>query len=174
MHAAYWHFRHDYDRGALNARRYWQAVADELGDQMDEAKIQELIAADVALWTVPNQEMIDWAADLQRAGIKTGILSNIGDAMEEGILAQCGWLCEFAHHTFSHRLGTAKPDPAIYLHAVKGLGVAPQEVLFIDDREDNIAAAAATGMKAVRYTGHNSFVREMRERGFGHLLQLRS
>ena len=31
LHAAYWKFRHDYDRGTLTGRAYWDAVAADAG-----------------------------------------------------------------------------------------------------------------------------------------------
>jgi FMN phosphatase YigB (HAD superfamily) len=96
--------------------------------------------------------MIDWAAALQRAGIQTGVLSNVGDAMEAGIVARFPWLAKFNHRTFSHRLGMAKPDAAIYRHAAEGLGVAADEILFVDDLEENVAAARAAGNE--RYSVH--------------------
>jgi len=167
---AYWRHRLDYDSGTLNAITYWHAVAGDLFQPLSSAQLAELIAADVALWTQPNQPMIDWSAALQRAGIKTGILSNIGDEMEAGILAHFPWLRDFAHHTFSHRLGIAKPNPAIYRHAAEGLGVPASEILFIDDREENIAAAQAAGMQAILYTDHAAFIAAMTERGFYALL----
>jgi len=174
FHAAYWRYRHDYDRGALNSITYWQAVTRELDPkprrELSPARIDQLRAADTALWTQPNQPMIDWAARLQRAGIRTGILSNLGDAMEDGVRAHCAWLAAFTHHTFSHRLGIAKPEAAIYLHAAAGLAVPPQQILFIDDREDNIAAARAVGMYAVQYTDHPSFLETMTSSGFAALL----
>lgn len=167
---AYWQPRHDYDRGALTGEAYWHRVAELLGGSLDDAQRHALLEADVALWTAPNQVMIDWAAALQAAGVRTGILSNLGDAMETGVLAHCGWLGAFDHHTFSHRLGIAKPELAIYEHAAKGLDVAPAHVLFVDDRADNIAAACAAGMLAVQYSDHASFVAEMRRMGFAALL----
>ena len=102
----------------------------------------------------------------------TGILSNIGDAMEDGIRAHAGWLARFAHHTFSHRLGIAKPELAIYCHAAQGLGVATKHILFIDDREENIAAAIEAGMQAIQYVDHADFVSEMRSRDLGYLLDI--
>jgi putative hydrolase of the HAD superfamily len=110
--------------------------------------------------------MIDWAASLQRAGFRTGLLSNIGDAMETGLCARFDWLEGFHHRTFSHRLGIAKPDPAIYSHAAQGLGVPPGEILFIDDREVNITAAQQAGMKAIVYTDHESFLKALRSAAF--------
>jgi putative hydrolase of the HAD superfamily len=170
FHAAYWNHRHAYDRGTLNAITYWQAVAEDLRKPLDSGQLRELIATDTALWTQPNQPMIDWAAALQHAGIKTGILSNLGDEMELGILARFPWLHNFAHHTFSHRLLLAKPEPAIYQHAAEGLAVPSNEILFLDDREENIVAARAAGMQAILYSTHDRFLADMAASGFTALL----
>ncbi|MFC4592580.1 HAD family hydrolase [Sphingobium tyrosinilyticum] len=40
-----------------------------------------------------------------------------------------------------------KPDPAIYRLALDRFGLRPEETLFIDDREENIAAAQALGIR---------------------------
>jgi putative hydrolase of the HAD superfamily len=170
LHAAYWRFRDAYDRGTVDGLTYWREVGKELGVSFDDASLQALIDADTRHWTQPNEPMIAWAKSLQRAGIKTGVLSNIGDAMESGIRARFPWLAAFDHHTFSHRLGIAKPDPEIYRHAIEGLGVPAGEILFIDDREENILAARAAGMVAVQYTSHDEFVREMKRLGLERLL----
>lgn len=168
--AAYWKYRDAYDRGTLGGLSYWQSVARHLHANLDAKELSAMIDADNALWTQPNLPMIEWAVSLQRSGIKTGILSNIGDAMEAGILARFPWLNEFTHHTFSHRLGIAKPDKAIYLHAAEGLDVPITEILFIDDKDENIIAARAAGMVAVQYLGHEAFIAEMLRLGLGSLL----
>ena len=169
FHEAYWRPRHDYDRGTLSGPDYWHQVAAELGHPLTAPELDQLLDADITLWTQPNQPMIDWAAQLQAAGIRTGILSNLGDAMETGILARLPWLKDFHHHTFSHRLLTAKPDPTIYTHAAQGLGVSPANILFLDDRADNIQAAHESGMQAIQYTDHAHFLQRMQA---DHLLPL--
>lgn len=170
FHTTYWRFRDAYDRGSLNAPDYWRAVATELGRQLDKTTLAQLIDADTTQWSQPNEPMIRWAAALQHAGIKTGILSNIGDGMEAGIRNRFGWLNDFAHHTFSHRLGIAKPDAAIYQQASQGLQAAPNEILFIDDREENILAARVAGMVAVQYSTHDAFIAAMQNAGLGYLI----
>jgi putative hydrolase of the HAD superfamily len=167
FHAAYWNPRHDYDRGTLTGRQYWRQIA---GPNAPDTIIDQLIQADTDLWTQPNQPMLDWALALQRAGVRTGILSNIGDEMTLGINSRFD-LSGFHHHTWSYMLNTAKPDPAIYTHAAAGLETPPPHILFIDDREDNIAAAQAVGMQTLRYTNHDAFLQEMHARGLNWLLQ---
>jgi putative hydrolase of the HAD superfamily len=172
LQEAYWAFRHDYDRATLNATAYWNAVAKQVGFQLDEAKLAALNAADVDLWTDLNLPMVEWVARLQHAGIRTGILSNIGDAIADGIIAKLAWLSAFDHCTWSHALFMAKPEPAIYLKTAEALHTAREHILFIDDREDNIAAAAALGFQAIQYTTHAAFERQMRERGLTSLLNI--
>jgi putative hydrolase of the HAD superfamily len=160
FHDAYWHHRHNYDLGVLSGDRYWRTVGNDLHRDPSTDDLTALLDADVDLWTQPNQPMIAWAGLLQRSNIATGILSNIGDAMEDGIGRRCPWLAQFQHLTFSHRLRIAKPDERIYHHAVAGLGVAPAETLFLDDRLENVEAARAVGLNAIQYATHEDFLRD--------------
>jgi putative hydrolase of the HAD superfamily len=64
-------------------------------------------------------------------------------------------------------LGLRKPDPAIYRRALDILGRPPERILFIDDREENANAAAASGMKAIRFEGAESLRHGLE--GFGVL-----
>lgn len=171
FHAAYWAPRHDYDRGALNGDSYWQTVADRLERSLDGNTRAALIEADLELWTQPNQAMIDWAQSLQKTGVRTGILSNLGDAMEAGVRTRLPWINGFDHLTFSHRLGIAKPDLAIYRHAAAGLGVEPGHILFIDDRADNVEAARQAGMQAIQYLDQASFEAAMHRAQLTPLLE---
>jgi putative hydrolase of the HAD superfamily len=50
-------------------------------------------------------------------------------------------------------LGLRKPEPAIYRRALDILGKPAARVLFIDDREENVAAAMTAGMRAIRFEG---------------------
>lgn len=51
-----------------------------------------------------------------------------------------------------------KPDPAIYQLALRRFGLAPGEAIFIDDRAENVAAAAANGFVAHHFTDHDRLV----------------
>ena len=170
LYREYWAHRHDYDRGALTGETYWDKAAQGAGITLTPTQLADLLVADVDLWTKLNLPMVGWAQRLQRAGIRTGILSNMPDAMETGIVAKFDWLDDFDHNTWSHALKIAKPEAAIYVHAAEGLKTDPAHILFIDDREDNVEAAIAAGMQAIQYRDHDSFVREMNQRGLGYLL----
>jgi len=70
----------------------------------------------------------------------------------------------------SGEVGVAKPDPAIYrlMQARVGRhlpGIAPHEMLFIDDNAANVAAAAALGWQTVHHVGAAGTELALREAG---------
>ena len=167
----YWTHRHAYDRGEYTGESYFQQLGLSGGTApFSEGTIRLLLETDTDLWTDLNQPMLDWAMSLQRRGIRTGILSNLGDAMQAGVLERFAWIDAFAHCTWSHALKLAKPEPAIYQHAAEGLKTSPEHILFVDDKRENTDAAVAAGMQAVQYSDHAAFLQEMRSRGFEGLL----
>ncbi len=169
--AAYWAPRRGYDRGTYTGEAYWLEAGKHAGLALGNAQVAALVEADTALWTQPNQPMIDWAQRLQMAGTKTGILSNLGDAMMTGVLDSFPWLAHFDLLLWSHTLLLAKPEAEIYQHAADGLGVPPAGILFVDDREDNVEGALAAGMQAIRYVDQCGFEAEMEARGLSNLWQ---
>ena len=61
------------------------------------------------------------------------------------------FLAEFDRHYVSGRMGVIKPDPRIYEMVEADCGMAPQALLFADDKADNIAAAASRGWKTHQF-----------------------
>ena len=172
FYRGYWTYRHAYDRGDLTGESFWNQAAAPTHAILTPDQLSALIAADVDYWSTLNAPMLAWARKLQQAGIATGILSNMPGPMETGLRARYRWIDDFTHTTWSHALNLAKPEPAIYLSAAQGLHTPPANILFLDDKEENIAAALAVGMQAILYTTYQAFEQEMHHRGLDPLLQL--
>jgi putative hydrolase of the HAD superfamily len=62
-------------------------------------------------------------------------------------------------------LGLRKPEPAIYRRALDILGRPVERVLFIDDREENVAVALTAGMKAIRFDEAETLRRKLESFG---------
>jgi putative hydrolase of the HAD superfamily len=58
-------------------------------------------------------------------------------------------------------VGLRKPHTAIYRRALDIVGAPPQRILFIDDRQENVDAAAAVGMKTIRFQGAHALRAEL-------------
>jgi putative hydrolase of the HAD superfamily len=145
----YWADRPAYDEGKLTGVGFWQKLLREAGLPPDYA--EELNRWDARLWTVKNPVMLAWQLALKQRGLKTAILSNIGDSVLENIEREFDWIHRFDVLVWSYQLGIAKPDPAIYRHTLHELGTRPEETLFIDDKRENVEAARALGIRAIEF-----------------------
>jgi len=147
-----WHRHRDpYDRGDISPQTYWRTVAEDAGKSINAGQVRELAARDVAMWSRLNPRMLGWREDLSAAGMKTAVLPNMHAEMVQYARRNFPWLNQVNWATFSAEVKLIKPDPAIYEHCLRGLGVAPSESLFIDDREVNLAAARAMGIHGIQY-----------------------
>ena len=149
---AYWQFRVAYDEAALTPESYWHSVADFAGRTIDPGQLAELRRMDIRSWVRPNPPMVRWARQLREAGIKTAVLSNMPSDLFEYLRGPESWLPPFDQLTFSCEIHRSKPAPEIYRHCLDGLGVAPSEALFLDDREPNVEGARQLGMLALLFT----------------------
>jgi putative hydrolase of the HAD superfamily len=148
----YWLDRHAYDEGKLTGRQFWQKLLRDAGIPEKDGLVEELNLWDGRMWTTQNPAMLAWQLALKQRGIKTAILSNMGDNVLANIERTFDWLPRFDVLVWSYQLLMAKPEPAIYLHTLRELGVAPDEALFIDDRRENIEAAQALGMRGIVFS----------------------
>ena len=109
----------------------------------------------VAFWDIymggPNEELIAWFRAL-RPRYRTAILSNSFVGAREQEEARYGFTSMVDLAIYSHEEGVHKPDPRIYEIAVERLGVAPGEIVFLDDRPENVDAARAARIQAVLFT----------------------
>ena len=168
----YWADRHAYDEGKLNGVTYWQKLARDAGLSLSPSEINELSRQDARMWTTQNPAMLAWQRNLKAAGIRTAILSNMGDSVLENIKREFRWIDDFDVLVWSYQLHMAKPDPAIYHHTLKALGTRPEDTLFVDDKRVNIDAAQALGMKGFEFTTVTRLRSDLVAAGFNSHLPL--
>jgi FMN phosphatase YigB (HAD superfamily) len=90
--------------------------------------------------------------------VKIGIVCDIGltpSLVVRELLERDGLLGYFDGMSFSDEVGHYKPHPAIFEHALAGLGGVPaSSAAHVGDRvRTDIDGAASMGMTAVRYNG---------------------
>jgi putative hydrolase of the HAD superfamily len=147
----YWKFRVPYDRSDLTAEAYWQTLARQEGLIFSAGQIARLVELDIQGWARLNPITVKWAEQLQRAGLRVGLLSNMPSDLSQYLVAHGGWVSSFHHLTFSCEVRMVKPDPAIYQACLASLALAPEEALFLDDLAHNIEAAAKLGIHSVLF-----------------------
>jgi 2-haloacid dehalogenase len=122
------------------------AEADANPDWADEIRLWHDHWIEMASPEIPHSTKL--LRTIRAKGIPVYALTNFG--VESFAYAQTVYpvLTEFDQAFVSGVLRMMKPDPAIYAALEQGTGVAPDRLLFADDRPDNITAAKARGWNA--------------------------
>jgi putative hydrolase of the HAD superfamily len=147
----YWGQRADYDRGAIDGRAYWRRIAEAAGREFTPAQIDSLIANDIAIWMRANPVMVEWVRALKRRGLKVAVLSNMPIEISLYMRQHAPWFKDFDYVCFSAEVRLAKPEAAIFHACLNVVRSRPEECLFIDDRAENVEAARALGMQALKF-----------------------
>ena len=150
--ALYWVDRHAYDRGDLNGLTFWQKLVSDAALDLAPHDIHALNRWDARMWTTSNPQMLAWHQALKAHGLKTAILSNMGDTVMESISEEFAWIEDFDLLIWSYQHRMAKPEPAIYELLLDKLGTAPDETLFLDDKLENIEAARQLGIVGLQFS----------------------
>jgi putative hydrolase of the HAD superfamily len=159
---AYWQHRRAYD-GGFPAPAYWRRVLETLGsdggDHHDRRTIDWLIARDVDSWTAYRDETWALARGFRAAGGRTGFLSNGVPEVMARVRADRALEAWFDVVVVSSEVGVTKPDPRIFELSLARLGVEAGRALFVDDRAENVEAAARLGLRTLHFTGDDALDR---------------
>jgi putative hydrolase of the HAD superfamily len=148
---AYYGSRPDYDRSS-DRTAYWSAVAATCrAGRPDEALTAELVTMDDEGWSTTDPAVLELIDDLAAGGTRLAVLSNAPASMGELVRAR-PWATAFEAVLISGELGLIKPEPEIYAELLRVVGADAGRIAFLDDRADNIEAAAACGIRAFRFT----------------------
>ena len=168
----YWADRHAYDEGKITGLQFWQNLVRDAKLNLDAAAIDELNLWDARMWTAQSPAMLAWQQQLKQHGIRTAILSNMGDTVLANIEREFDWLPRFDTLIWSFQHKMAKPDPAIYRLTLDRLGTAPEETLFIDDKQLNVDAARNLGMVGIHFSSVERLREQLLELGMDKELPL--
>jgi putative hydrolase of the HAD superfamily len=149
---AYWKHRDDLDHGTVTIPDYWARVGAEVGLEFGPAQVQRLWAIDFRSWISVEPGSIDILADLHAGGTRMALLSNAGfdygDAFRRAPFARY-----FEQVFVSAELGMIKPDPEIYRHVARELGIEPSEMVFVDNKKVNVEGAESIGITGHHFVG---------------------
>ena len=143
--------------GELSESEFWAQAGRELG--LDSAEASRLARDLWHSWAV--DPVVLSLIDKARSRFRVAMLSNATDALEAILETRYGIGDRFESIVNSARVGIAKPAEGIYRHLLAALGVQANEVVFIDDRAENIAAAAQLGIHVIWYVNADELERQL-------------
>ncbi len=133
-------------RGEISDEELWRWIGKrlELGQQLGAFR-QDFWAGDVL-----DEDLVALIRSL-RPHYQTAVISNATDALHDTLAGQLGIADAFDVIIGSAYEGIMKPSSVIYERALAALDRRPQESVFIDDFQHNVAAAQSLGMSAVHF-----------------------
>jgi 2-haloacid dehalogenase len=103
--------------------------------------------------------------ELRGAGLRTYALSNWSAETFTITKPLYPFLADMDGILISGEVGVGKPDPAIFREFLTRFGLAAGATVFIDDHQPNLAAAAALGLRAIRFTDPDRLRADLRNVG---------
>ena len=94
---------------------------------------------------------MQWAKLLHHEGFPLTLLSNMPLELSRHVTKSFPSLSTFEYLIYSCDYGSIKPELAIYRNCLELLKAAPQDILYLDDRAENVAAAAHLGINSVLF-----------------------
>ena len=157
-----WHFQHD------TGRAFADTSAELIARFPDHAAL-------IGAWGPRFSEQIPGPMpgmpavvdDLTAAGVPLYAITNFSHEFFPPFRAQeAAMFDRFRDIVVSGEERLMKPDAAIYHLALARFGLAAQDAVFVDDRQDNVDGAAAVGMHALLFTGAEALRADLRALGF--------
>lgn len=102
---------------------------------------------------------------LKASGIPVFGLSNFPHELWEKTVEAYPFLRLFDDRVLSSEAGVSKPGRQIFDVLVDRIGMAPEELVFVDDREENLATAHALGFRCVLFEDENLLAGDLAEMG---------
>lgn len=135
----------EYETGSLSSEQLYQRVCHETGFLGDFEEFGALFG-DIF---VPIEPMVQLHAGLRERGLPTYIFSNTNDLAVRHIRRKFPFFANFDGYVLSFEHGFMKPDAKLYEVVESLSGRKGAEILYLDDRPENIQAGAGRGWQVI-------------------------
>lgn len=135
----------EFETGLISRQEFFDQVRNATGFLGDIEEFGGMFA-DIFTEMPP---MIELHAELRRRGFKTYIFSNTNDLAIEHIRRNFPFFQNFDGYIFSYEVKAMKPDAPIYEALENMTKRRGAEILYIDDRPENIAAGTVRGWRTI-------------------------
>lgn len=156
IRTSYVRWEEPFDLGKIDPGTFWNHVQADLGTNVDWRTLDRLVLSNYE----PNPSAIR-LLDACSSRYNTALLSNTRKEWFEHLDHKYE-LTNHADRAFlSYQLGLKKPDPRIYRHMISEIGASPANIFFLDDREENVAAARQEGLRAAVFTSTEEAISDL-------------
>jgi len=137
-----------YETGLMTRQEFFEEVRKATDFRGDIEEFSGYFAN--IFWEIP--QMIEIHATLRRRQIPTYIFSNTNDLAVLHIRRNFPFFSNFNGYILSYEVGAMKPDAKIYEALEKMAGKRGSQILYLDDRQENVDGGALRGWQVILQT----------------------
>lgn len=148
------------EQGTISREDFYRHIEQQVGRKVDHEAIDRAWCS--FLLTIP-EDKLNLLRELRQQGYRVYMLSNTNEIMfdwmrHEVFTAQGLTVMDYFDQLFlSYEMKLLKPSPAIFEKMIQQGAITPQQALFIDDAELNVATAAQLGFYTYQPCVHEDF-----------------
>ena len=152
---------HELETGRISADAFFERFRTEAGYTAAIATFAEAFGD---IFT-PIQEMVDVRNAFEKAGFLTIVFSNTNELAVRHIHRRYAFFGRFHHRILSYQEGAMKPEAKLYEIVEKRAGFRGPDLLYIDDRRENLNPAIARGWRVIHHQTPRETIGHMRNMG---------
>lgn len=149
-----------YETGKVGTVEFLREMNKHLNTDIDEHEFEKLWNATFR----ENAEMSDLLQHLKNS-YSLYLLSNTNESHYNFIQREFDVARHFSELILSYKVGSAKPDLAIYQEVIFRSGIAAGSCIFVDDLKENVKAAREVGLQAILFTTPEALKQDLRAIG---------
>jgi putative hydrolase of the HAD superfamily len=167
MGRIYWEGRPLYDKGMVSGKDYFKDILAGVGVFADPELQEKLLARDNEGWSHVNPKTEQLMNDLKEAGYTVAVISNIGRELLDDLQETLPVFKIPDVAVYSCEVQMVKPEEDIFRLFLSRLDCNAEEVVYFDDRKENVEAALTLGMQAFAWNGPEKARKSMEVLGAG-------
>ena len=151
-----------YRKGEITAEEFWDRAKKFLGIDADNDYLNKIWMGSYK----PIRGTIEIIKQLKKRNIKLFLLSDNVKERTEYLQAKYNFLEDFIDSIFSYEVHKMKSDgTAIFKLAIDKTGDKPENIVFIDDKEEFVKTAKKAGMNVIRFKNPKQLEEEFKNLG---------
>lgn len=147
-------------KGEITEDEYWTTVLNTYRWNIPLDDVKRYIRENFQQ-TIPG--MVELVKELSKS-YQLVILSDHAREWIDYILDYHQFLDVFSLKMFSYELGSVKSEPETFEKALSVINTPPEQCLFVDDNQLNIATAKMAGLFGLHFTHTDAFVDKLKQR----------
>jgi putative hydrolase of the HAD superfamily len=143
-------YRGEWDRGTYDGIGHYRFILSKAGVSLADDSLARIVQADIDSWKHIDPATLQLMKDIKASGLRLGILSNIPLDFPRSSIPV---FAEADIAVYSCDLGIIKPEAGIYEKLREKAGCLYEDIVFFDDKVDNVNKARELGIQAFLWNG---------------------